>query len=82
MTIRLLWVIVFIKKKKNSHLLFKWVVTIGVPRCILGNADWERIGAVDVARSDTLFKTATRPKGMVLDYLERNDGRTWDKRNH
>jgi hypothetical protein len=53
-----------------------------VARCILGNADWERIGAVDVARSDTLFKTATRPKGMVLDYLEGNDGRTWDKRNH
>ena len=68
----------------NSHVPTRngVVCAIGVARCILGNEDWERIGAMDVARSDTLFETATRTKGMVLDYLEGNDGRTWDKRDH
>jgi hypothetical protein len=37
---------------------------------------------MDVARWDTLFETATDPKGMVLVYLEGNDSRTSDKHNH
>jgi hypothetical protein len=48
---------------------------------ILGNADQGRICAMDVARLDTSFGTATRPKGMVLVHLEGNDGRTRAKRN-
>jgi hypothetical protein len=32
--------------------------------------------AMDVARWDTSFITATRPKGIVLVHLEGNDGRT------
>jgi hypothetical protein len=50
--------------------------------CILGNADQGRICAMDVARWDTLFGIATRPKGTVLVYLEGNDGKTRAKRNH
>jgi hypothetical protein len=37
---------------------------------------------MDVARLDTSFGIATRPKGMVLVHLEGNDGRTRVKRNH
>jgi hypothetical protein len=50
--------------------------------CILGNADQERICATDVARWDTSFGTATKPKGTILVHLEGNDGRTRVKRNH
>jgi hypothetical protein len=50
--------------------------------CILGNADKGRIYAMDVARLDTSFRTATRPKGMVLVHLEGNDDRTRVKCNH
>jgi hypothetical protein len=53
-----------------------------VADCILENADQGRICATDVARWDTLFETATRPKGTVLVHLEGNDGRTRAKRNH
>jgi hypothetical protein len=35
-----------------------------------------RICATYVARRDTSFRTATRPKGMVLVHLEGNYGRT------
>jgi hypothetical protein len=48
---------------------------------ILGNADQGRICATDVARWDTSFGTATRPKGMVLVHLEGNDGKARVKRN-
>jgi hypothetical protein len=50
--------------------------------CILGNVDQGRICATDVARWDTSFGTATKPKGMVLVHLEGNDGRTGVKHNH
>jgi hypothetical protein len=53
-----------------------------VADCILGNADQGRICATNVARWDTLFRTATRPKGMVLAHLEGNDGRTMVKSNY
>jgi hypothetical protein len=53
-----------------------------VASCILENADRERICATDVARWDTSFGIATRLKGMVLVYLEGNDGRTSVKHNH
>jgi hypothetical protein len=53
-----------------------------VADCIFGNADQGRICATDVARWDTLFGTATRPKGMVLVHLEGNDGKTRANRNH
>jgi hypothetical protein len=49
---------------------------------ILGNADQGIICATDVARWDTSFEIATRPKRMVLVYLEGNDGRTRVKHNH
>jgi hypothetical protein len=41
----------------------------------LKNADQGRIYATDVARWDTSFGIATKPKGMVLVHLEGNDGR-------
>jgi hypothetical protein len=44
--------------------------------CILENVDQGRICATDVARWDTSFGIATRPKGKVLVHLEENDGRT------
>jgi hypothetical protein len=53
-----------------------------VANCSLGNADQRRICAMDVARWDTSFETATKPKGTVLVHLEGNDGRTRVKRNH
>jgi hypothetical protein len=53
-----------------------------VADCILGNADQGRICAMDVARWDTSFGTATKPKGTVLVHLEGNDGKTRVKRNH
>jgi hypothetical protein len=49
---------------------------------ILGNADQGRIYATDVARWDTSFETATRPKGTVLVHLEGNDDKTRVKHNH
>jgi hypothetical protein len=49
--------------------------------CILGNADQGRICAMDVARWDTSFEIAIKPKGTVLVHLEENDGRTRVKRN-
>ena len=49
---------------------------------ILENADQGKFCTPDVARWDTLFEIAISPKGMVLVYLEENDGRTSDKRNH
>jgi hypothetical protein len=49
---------------------------------ILENAYQGKICATNVARQGTSFRTATRPKGMVLVYLKGNDGRTRDKRNH
>jgi hypothetical protein len=49
---------------------------------ILKNANQGRICATDVARWDTSFGTATRPKVMVLVHLEGNDGITRVKRNH
>jgi hypothetical protein len=53
-----------------------------VADCILGNTDQGRICAMDVARLDTSFGTATRLKGMVLVHLEGKDDRTRVKRNH
>jgi hypothetical protein len=53
-----------------------------VANCILENVDQGRICATNVARWDTSFRTATRPKGMVLVHLEGNDGRTRVKCNH
>jgi hypothetical protein len=50
--------------------------------CILGNTNQGRICATDVARWETSFGTATRPKGMALVHLKGNDGRTRAKRNH
>jgi hypothetical protein len=50
--------------------------------CILGNAYQGRICAMDVARLDTSFRTATRLKGMVLVHLEGNDDQTRVKHNH
>ena len=50
--------------------------------CILENANKGRICAMNVAKRDTSFETATRPKGMVVVHLEGNDGRTRVKRNH
>jgi hypothetical protein len=41
-----------------------------------------RICATDVARQDTSFGIATRPKRMVLVHLEGNDGRTRVKHNY
>jgi hypothetical protein len=64
----------------NKHLTA--LITIGVADCILGTVDQGRICATDVARWDTSFRTATRPKGMVLVHLEGNDDRTRVKRNH
>jgi hypothetical protein len=46
-----------------------------VANCILKNADQGKICATDVARWDTSFEIATKPKGMVLVHLEGNDGR-------
>jgi hypothetical protein len=48
----------------------------------LGNTGQGKICVMDVARWDTSFETAIGPKGMVLVYLEGNDGRTRDKLNH
>ena len=42
--------------------------------------DQGRIDATNVARWDTSFGTATRPKGTMLVHLEGNDGRTRIKR--
>jgi hypothetical protein len=53
-----------------------------VAYCILGNADQGRICAMDAARWDTSFRTATRLKGMVLVHLEGNDGRIMVKHNY
>jgi hypothetical protein len=53
-----------------------------VTDCILGNADQGRICATDVARWDTSFRTATRPRRKVLVHLEGNDDRIRVKRNH
>jgi hypothetical protein len=47
----------------------------------LGNADQGRICAIDVARLDTSFRIATRPRGKVLVHLERNDGKIRAKCN-
>jgi hypothetical protein len=57
------------------------VGAIGMADYILGNADQGRICAMDVAKLDTSFGTATKPKGTVVVHLEGNDGRTRIKCN-
>jgi hypothetical protein len=53
----------------------KGVCAIGVAIYILGNVDWGQIGAIDVARWGTLYKTATSQTGTVLVGLDKNNGR-------
>jgi hypothetical protein len=56
------------------------VGAIGVTDYILKNTDQGRICVTNVARCDTSFGTATRPKEMVLVHLEGNNGKIRDKR--
>ena len=67
---------------RELHSRKRVVGAIGMANCILGNADQGRIYATNVARWDTSFRIATRPKGMALVHLEGNDGSTRIKRNH
>jgi hypothetical protein len=46
-----------------------------VPNYILENADWGRIGVIDVARRDTSCGIATSQIGMVLVYLDKSNER-------
>ena len=75
----LLGILMELKKEGTPRVVLQQETVLLVP---LGNADQGRICVTDVVRWDTSFETTTGPKGMVLVYLEGNNGRTWNKCNY